>query len=59
MDYETKTICIEIKVYANKENEQIFNAIKSGVYWGLDVRHVAAPKDVISITQIHPHGQKM
>ena len=59
MDYETKTICIEINVYTNKENEQILNAIKRGVYWGLDVKRVASPRDVISITQIHPHEQKM
>ena len=58
MDYETKTICVEITIYTNKDNEQSFNAIKKGIYYGLDVRNVASPKDVVSITQITPTSKK-
>lgn len=46
MDYEIKTIYVEVKVYTNKSDDSIFSAIKKGIYYGLDVKNIAPPKNV-------------
>ena len=51
---ETKEITIKIRVNVseNTNPESIDRAIEKGLYWGLDVKRVAAPQDleIVSIT---------
>lgn len=42
----THTILIELEIKTTKGKEQINSAIQKGLYYGLDIKHVAEPKNV-------------
>ena len=48
------TILIEVKLNTDKDDLAVENAIKKGIYWGLDVKNVSEPKlvDNISIKKL-------
>lgn len=40
------SLTVEVNFKTLKEKEEAKSAIKKGIYWGLDVKHVSQPKDV-------------
>ena len=48
MELEKKkmTILVSIEVETTKSSEAAFDAIKKGIYWGLDTKKVASPDKV-------------
>ena len=48
MEQEKKKIVIfvSVEVETTKSPEAAFDAIKKGIYWGLDIKHVASPDKV-------------
>ena len=53
MEREMKkvVILVSIEVETNKSPEAAFEAIKRGIYWGLDTKNVASPDKVNVISK--------
>jgi hypothetical protein len=43
---ETKKLIISLDIETDKNMDKIQNAIKRGIYYGLDIKRVAEPKKV-------------
>lgn len=39
-------VSIKIKVETSKQKEEVYKAIIKGIYYGLDVKHIASPKQI-------------
>lgn len=39
-------ISVKINVNTSKQEEEVYKAIVKGIYYGLDVKHIASPQNV-------------
>ena len=46
------TVVTTVTIDTEKTNEQIFKAIEKGLYWGLDVKNVASPSNVLGVKSV-------
>jgi hypothetical protein len=47
METREVKINVEVGIQTHKETDEVINAIRKGIYWGLDIRRIARPVDVV------------
>lgn len=45
-------ITIEFEIDTRHDKEVIESAVKKGIYWALDIKHICAPKDIKEIKTV-------